>query len=55
MIRSGDVFVTTLEQGFYGAFRILKIGKILDFDTDSYLIGITNYCDLKNLNLVMLG
>lgn len=51
MIRCGDVFVTTLERGLYGAFRILKIGKILDFDTDSYLIGITDYCDLKKPEL----
>ena len=51
MINSGKIFITKLERGFFGAFRIIKIGKIDDcnddFDTESFLIAITKYIDIR--------
>lgn len=43
MIKSGDIFITSIDRGFYGALRIVKIGKLDNFDTECYLIATTNY------------
>ena len=47
MINSGDVFITKLERGFFGAFRVLKTGGRFDFakNEEFYLIALTSYAD----------
>ncbi len=48
MINNGDVFITKLERGFFGAFRILKVGGHFGFSKDEFfLIAITSYLDIK--------
>lgn len=47
-VNEGDIFITRLERGFFGAFRILKTKCKLSFsDNDFYLIAITNYIGLR--------
>jgi len=46
MINNGDVFITKLERGFFGAFRVLKTGGHYDFSNEEfYLIALTSYAD----------
>ena len=45
MVKEGDIFITQLERGFFGAFRVLKTNIRFDFlkKTDCYLIALTPY------------
>ena len=46
MIHNGDVFLTRLERGFFGAFRVLKTGGRFDFSPhEFFLISLTPYAD----------
>lgn len=46
MIHNGDVFLTKLERGFFGAFRVLKTQVRFDYSKYVfYLIAITSYID----------
>ena len=46
MISDGDIFITKLERGFFGAFRVLKTGGRFDFSKNEfYLIALTSYAD----------
>jgi len=48
MVNDGDIFLTKLERGFVGAFRVLKANGHLDFvKKEVCLIAITKYVDTK--------
>ena len=48
MIQNGDVFITNLERGFWGAFRIIQSKVYLEFTDYEYcLIAITSFIDTK--------
>lgn len=48
VVNEGDIFITRLERGFFGAFRILRTKCKLSFsDNDFYLIAITSYIGLR--------
>jgi len=52
MIHAGDVFITKLERGFLGAFRVLKTGGRFDFSNEEfYLIALTSYVDAEKPQL----
>ena len=45
MLEQGDIYITELERGFYGAFRIIRKGRIEGLKGELYLISITSYID----------
>lgn len=48
MIQNGDIFITKLERGFYGALRILKTQGKFDFSKCEFLlIATTSYIDTQ--------
>ena len=52
MIHAGDVFITELERGFFGAFRVLKTGGRFSFSEEEfYLIALTSYIDTQKPQL----
>ena len=52
MVKQGDIYITKLERGFYGAIRIVKTGKINWIgEVDVALLYITPYCGTEKPKL----
>ena len=47
MLDQGDIYITELERGFYGAFRIIRKGIIEGLNSEMYLISVTSYIDTE--------
>jgi hypothetical protein len=47
MTNIGDVYLTQLERGFWGAFKILKRGKLFENIDDLFLIGVLDIIDIQ--------
>ena len=48
-VKEGDIFITELERDFFGAFKVIKIGKSFfeEIDGDLMMLGILDYVDKK--------
>ena len=47
MLEQGDIYITKLERGFFGAFRIIKKGDIEGLRSETYLISVTSYIETE--------
>lgn len=52
-LKEGDIFITELERDFFGAFKVIKIGKSFfeEIDGDLMMLGVLNYVDKKKPEL----
>ncbi|SFU67479.1 Protein of unknown function [Pustulibacterium marinum] len=51
--KEGDIYITKLERDFFGAFKVIKIGKSFfeEIDGDLMMLGVLNYVDKKKPEL----
>jgi len=52
-IKEGDIFITELERAFFGAFKVIKVGKSFfeEIDGDLMMLGVLDYVDKKEPEL----
>lgn len=52
-VKEGDIFITKLERDFFGAFKVIKIGKSFfrEIDNGLLMLGILDYIDKKKPTL----
>lgn len=52
-VKEGDIFITKLDRAFFGAFKVIKIGKSFfeEIDGDLMMLGVLDYVDKKKPEL----
>lgn len=51
MTKTGNIYLTKLGRGLFGAFKILQIGQLPNDDTELMMVAVLNIIDKQRITI----